>query len=285
VSRSLLFVPGDSERKFASACSSTADALILDLEDSVSPDQKGNALALTRQFLKSAPPAKDIWVRINALDSGRALEDLAGIVPLQPFGVVLPKCAGRAGLLQLAHYLDAIEACSGTPRGKTRILAIMTETAEAIFRAGEYKAVTERLWGLSWGAEDLAADIAAEDNRVAGRYTEPFRLARSLCLFAAAAARVRAVDTVCVDLNDADVLNDETCEARRDGFSAKMVIHPRHVNTVNDVFTPTEEQLRWAHSVVAAFDGSPNAGALNLDGKMIDMPHLRLARRLLGKEL
>lgn len=283
MTRSLLFVPGDSNRKFERACSSAADALILDLEDSVSPDEKASARALTREHLHK-DTAKQIWVRINALDTPHALEDLAAVVPRQPFGIVLPKCEGPADLLRAAHYLDALEVSAGVAYGNTQILAIMTETAASLFAAGQYADMTPRLWGLSWGAEDLAADIGAENNRVSGRYTEPFRLARSLCLFAASAARVRAIDTVCVELDDTGILTDETREARRDGFTGKMLIHPRHIDPVNEVFTPTEYQLSWARAVVAAFEAAPNTGALRLDGKMIDVPHLRLARRLLQQE-
>lgn len=284
MSRSLLFVPGDSSRKIERAGETAADALILDLEDSVSLEEKSTARHLCRGYLEHAGKAKQLWVRINALDTEHALDDLACVIPQQPYGILLPKCEGAADLLQASHYLDAFETSAGVPRGQTRILPIITETAASLFRAGEYKGVTSRLWGLSWGAEDLAADIAAQNNRVAARYTEPFRLARSLCLFAAATAGVRAIDTVCVDLDDTEVLIQETEEARRDGFSGKMLIHPRHVDPVNSVFSPSEEQLRWARAVVAAFDAAPSAGTLRLDGKMIDVPHLRLARRLLQKE-
>jgi citrate lyase subunit beta/citryl-CoA lyase len=221
---------------------------------------------------------------VNPLDSGLMLEDLAAVVACRPYGVMLPKCTGREALRQTAHYLDAFEAAAGLPVGNTRILPIATETAQALFGLDSYAGVTARLWGLSWGAEDLAANVGSLANRTGGRYTEPYRLARSLCLFAAAAAGVRAIDTVCVELNDATVLADETQEARRDGFVGKMLIHPRHIDTVNPVMTPSAEQLAWAQKVFDAFAANPGAGTLNLDGTMIDLPHLRLARRLLGKD-
>jgi citrate lyase subunit beta/citryl-CoA lyase len=284
MTRSLLFVPGDSGRKFGHAAASDADALILDLEDSVAPDQKPAARAQVRAMLERGAPDKQLWVRINALDGGDALADLAAAMPAAPYGIVLPKCAGREDMRQLAHYLDAFEAAAGAVPGATRILAIVTETAQSLFGLHDYRDATPRLWGLSWGGEDLAADVGALRNRDAGRYTEPFRLARSLCLRAAAAAGVRAIDTVCVDLDAPEALADEAREAYRDGFVGKMAIHPRHIGAINAALSPDEGQLQWARAVIAAFAAHPGAGTLRLDGKMIDRPHLRLARRLLGED-
>lgn len=284
MTRSLLFVPGDSGRKFDHAAASDADALILDLEDSVAPDQKPAARAQVRAMLERGAPGKQLWVRINALDGGDALADLAAAMPAAPYGIVLPKCAGRDDMRQLAHYLDAFEAAAGAVPGATRILAIVTETAQSLFGLHDYRDATPRLWGLSWGGEDLAADVGALRNRDAGRYTEPFRLARSLCLMAAAAAGVRAIDTVCVDLDAPEALADEAREAYRDGFVGKMAIHPRHIGAINAALSPDEGQLQWARAVIAAFAANPGAGTLRLDGKMIDRPHLRLARRLLGED-
>ncbi|MCW0210337.1 (3S)-malyl-CoA thioesterase [Achromobacter veterisilvae] len=284
MTRSLLFVPGDSGRKFDHAAASDADALILDLEDSVAPDQKPAARAQVRAMLERGAPGKQLWVRINALDGGDALADLAAAMPAAPYGIVLPKCAGREDMRQLAHYLDAFEAAAGAVPGATRILAIVTETAQSLFGLHDYRDATPRLWGLSWGGEDLAADVGALRNRDAGRYTEPFRLARSLCLMAAAAAGVRAIDTVCVDLDAPEALADEAREAYRDGFVGKMAIHPRHIGAINAALSPDEGQLQWARAVIAAFAAHPGAGTLRLDGKMIDRPHLRLARRLLGED-
>lgn len=284
MTRSLLFVPGDSARKFEHAAASAADALILDLEDSVAPDQKAEARAQVRAMLERGAAGKSLWVRINALDSGAALADLAAVMPAAPCGIVLPKCRSREDMRQLAHYLDAFEAAAGAAAGATRILAIVTETAQSLFGLHDYRDATARLWGLSWGGEDLAADVGALRNRDAGRYTEPFRLARSLCLMAAAAAGVRAIDTVCVELDAPDVLADESREAFRDGFVGKMAIHPRHVDAVNAALTPDAQQLQWARAVIDAFAQHPGAGTLRLDGKMIDRPHLRLARRLLGED-
>ncbi|ETF01254.1 citrate lyase [Advenella kashmirensis W13003] len=282
--RSLLFVPADSEHKMTRALASQADALIFDLEDSVAFDRKCLARALVQQVIAGAKTDKQLWIRINALHTGHALDDLAAVVALQPFGIVLPKCEGSAILRQISHYLDAFERIADVAVGQTKILPIITETARALMAVNDYVNVTPRLWGVSWGAEDLSADIGSHINRVDGRYTELFRMARSMCLVAAAAADVLAIDTVCVDLDDSDILSSETQEAVNDGFTAKMLIHPRHIETVNRIFSPSPQQLQWAHSVVAAFEENPLAGTLNLNGKMIDQPHLRLAQRLLDKE-
>lgn len=281
MSRSFLFVPGDSLHKFERAKTSGADALILDLEDSVAAPEKAAARSLVRQMLEHLPTTQQGWVRVNALDSGLMLEDLRCVVPARPFGVVLPKCTGAATLLQVSHYLDALEAASDVPHGSTRILVIATETASAMFGLGSYSGVTSRLWGISWGAEDLAADVGSLINRVEGRYTEPYRHARSMCLYAASAARVRAIDTVCVELDEPARLQAEAQEAFRDGFAGKLAIHPRHVDAINQALTPVAAQLEWAKQVVEAFAKNPELSAFNLSGQMIDQPHLRLARRLL----
>lgn len=292
MARSMLFVPGDSMRKFDHACASAADALILDLEDSVAPEQKPAARMLVQTMLAHAPANKQIWVRVNALGSTDLLADLVAAIPARPlaptatlpWGIVLPKCRGRADLQQLSHYLDALEAAAGAEPGAIRILAIATETAQSLFGLPDYRGATARLWGISWGAEDLAADLGALGNRSAGRHTEPFRLARSLCLMAAAAAGVRAIDTVHVDLAESAQLADEAGEAFRDGFTGKMAIHPKHLETIHAQFSPSSAQQQWAHGVIRAFAANPLAGALRLDGKMVDRPHLRMAQRLLGKD-
>jgi citrate lyase subunit beta / citryl-CoA lyase len=281
MSRSFLFVPGDSRRKFDRAATTAADALILDLEDSVAELQKSAARSLVCQMLEEAPESKQIWVRVNALDSSHLLQDLTAIIPGRPFGIVLPKCEGRAMLLQVAHYLDAFEAQANILHGSTQILLIGTETAQSVFGLASYNGVTPRLWGISWGAEDLAADVGSLSNRHEGRYTEPYRMARSLCLYAAAAASVRAIDTVCMELDDPLIIETESHEAYRDGFVGKLAIHPKTIEAINTAFTPDATHLIWARKVLNAFVGNPGSGAFALDGKMIDRPHLRLAQRLL----
>ncbi len=283
--RSLLFVPGDSPRKFASAMRSAADALIIDLEDAVAPAQKVQARVDTAAMLRApeaADSAKVLFVRVNALDTGLTLADLAAVMPAAPFGVVLPKCRHGQDVHTLALYLDAFEAASGVAPGTTKILAIATETAGSLFGLGSYAPAHPRLWGLMWGGEDLAASLGATANQAQGQWTDPYRLARSLCLAGAAAAGVEAVDTVAVDIRNLESVQTQAREARRDGFSAKAVIHPSHVEPVNQAFTPTPDERAWAERIVAAFASQPEAGVVQLDGKMIDKPHLRAAHRILG---
>lgn len=280
--RSFLFVPGDSVRKFDSAKKTAADALILDLEDSVVPDQKTAARGITRQMLDSRNATQKIYIRVNALDTGLTLGDLAAVMPGRPDGIVLPKCAGAADVNHLAMYLDAFEAASGLDHGSTRIVVVATETAYAVTKLFNFEGASPRLWGMMWGAEDLAASLGASRNRTGGRFHGPFLLARDLCLIAAAAAGVVAVDTVATDIDDLAALKDEAIAARQDGFLAKAVIHPKHVDVVNAAFMPTPEEVAWSRKIVQAFADNPNSGAVKVDGKMIDKPHLRAAMKILA---
>ena len=280
--RSMLFVPGDSERKFARAAVGPADALILDLEDSVVSARKAEARRATAGML-AAPRGRQLrYVRVNALDTGLMLSDLAAVMPARPDGVVLPKCDGGAQVRQVSIWLDAFDAAAGLPPGGTRILVIATETAGSLFGLGTYGEAGPRLSGLTWGAEDLSASLGASANRVDGQWLAPFRLARDLCLAGAAAAGVPAFDTVHVDIEDLAGLEADAREAKRDGFSGKIAIHPKQVEAINAAFTPAEDELDWARRVVAAFAADGGAGVLRLDGKMLDRPHLRLAERLLA---
>ncbi|HYP82601.1 CoA ester lyase [Variovorax sp.] len=278
---SMLFVPGIARDKFVKACQSEAGALILDLEDSVAGDRKADARAAVVDMLRQGSGRQTLWVRVNPQASGLLLQDLAAVLPARPFGIMLPKCCGRESLLQVAAYLDALEVAHGIEPGQTRLLPIVTETAASLFRLGELAGATPRLWGMAWGAEDLATDVGSLSNADAQGYTEPFRLARSLCLFAAAAAGVRPVDTVCVALRDEARVLKESQDACRDGFVAKMAIHPAQLAPINEGFTPSPERVEWARRVVAAFQANPGLAAHQLDGKMIDEPHLKLARRIL----
>ncbi|HEY0294994.1 MAG TPA: CoA ester lyase [Bordetella sp.] len=281
--KSFLFVPGDSGRKFEKASQGAADALILDLEDSVAADAKPQARQATAAMLRQPRGSQRRYVRVNALDTGMTLADLAAVMPAAPDGIVLPKCRGGDDVRLLAHYLDAFEAAHGLAGGGTRIIAIATETAESVFGLGSYRGCSERLWGLMWGAEDLSASLASSANRVDGAYTGPYVMARNLCLMGAAAAEVAAIDTVYVDIEDVAGLGEEARQARRDGFAAKAVIHPRHVDAVNQAFTPTPEETAWARTIVAAFAAAPGAGVFKLNGQMIDKPHLRRAQAILGQ--
>lgn len=283
--RSLLFVPGDDERKIAKGLASAADALILDLEDAVAPARKGAARELCAKTIVSAKTSKKLFVRINGLDTGETLSDLAAIVVARPFGVVLPKCRGGEDVRALAHHLGEFEVKSGITPGQTRILPIATENGASMFGLGTYAEPSlPRLCGLMWGGEDLAADLGAMRNRASdGLYTAPFRLARSLCLYGAAAASVVAIDAVFTDFRDIDGVKKEAEEGLRDGFSGKAAIHPGQVEVINAAFTPTAADIEQARRIIAAFEVSAATGVASLDGKMLDRPHLRSAQRVLER--
>ncbi len=283
--RSLLFVPGDDERKIAKGLASAADALILDLEDAVAPPRKAVARALCAATLAAATARMKLWVRINALDTAAALLDLAAVVKARPFGIMLPKCRGAEDVRQVAHYLAALEARDGVAAGTTRILPIVTETGSSLLGLSSYESPSlPRLHGMLWGGEDLAADLGAATNRDEdGRYAAPYQLARSLCLFAAASASVIAVDAVYTHFRDAAGLKQEALAALRSGFSAKAAIHPDQIDIINEAFTPTAVDVAAARQVMAAFDASPGAGVVAVDGKMLDRPHYRTAQRVLAR--
>ena len=280
--RSLLFVPGDSARKFEKARQTPADALILDLEDSVSADRKDESRGVVRQMLGAERTGQEIYVRVNALDTGRSLDDLAAALPGRPDAIMLPKCESAEQVRKVAGWLDGIEAALGLSVGATRIIAIATETAASIFGLGGYAGVSPRLVGLMWGAEDLAASLGATQNAGAEGFYSPYRLARDLCLMGAKAAGVAAIDTVYTRIDDIEGLTREAEAARRDGFSAKAVIHPKHVAPVNAAFAPTDAELAWAAQVIEAFAGDRAAGVVKIDGMMIDKPHLRAAEKILA---
>jgi citrate lyase subunit beta/citryl-CoA lyase len=285
--RSLLFVPGDSAHKLARALESGADALIIDLEDSVAPAAKAEARATAAAFIDEARRFDDriqLWVRINAFDTGLSDDDLAAVIPAEPHGVMLPKSASGMDVTDLDNRISVQEARSGLDDGTTGIIVIATETARSIFGLGSYGGASPRLRGLAWGAEDLAAAISAESNRFADfSYTPPFRLARELALFAAVAAQAAPIDTVFTAYKDLDGLQKEAEAARRDGFTAKLAVHPAQVAVINAVFTPGAEAIAHARAVVAAFEDNPEAGVVGLDGQMLDRPHLVRALNLLER--
>lgn len=279
MSRSFLFVPADSARKMAKALDAGADALILDLEDSVSAGAKPDARVLAAEWLVGK---MDVWVRINPIDTDDAEADLEAVMPAAPAGIMLPKPRSAADVKQLAARLDRLEAQHGIASGSTRIVALCTERPEALFTLHGYIGATPRLAGLSWGAEDLSAAVGASANRdTAGNWLPQFELARSLCLFAAAAAGVAAIDTVFTNFRDLAGLARYAANARRDGFSGMLAIHPAQVETINAAFTPGPDEIRQARRIVAAFENAPGAGTIGLDGRMIDRPHLLQAQRLL----
>jgi citrate lyase subunit beta / citryl-CoA lyase len=280
--RSLLFIPADSERKLARGLESGADALILDLEDSVAAANRSTARHLARRFLDTHGSDRiRRYVRINPLASGLALDDLAATVGGRPDGILVPKCVPE-DVRTAEHYLSAFETAAGAPVGATRIIAIASETPAAVFQFGNYAGISSRLEALTWGAEDLSACLGGNNRTLAGDYDGPYKLARSLCLLGAAAAGVVALDTIYTDFRDDEGLRAECAAARRSGFAGKMAIHPAQLSAINAAFSTSADERQWAERVVAAFAADPQSGTLALDGKMIDRPHLVLARRLLG---
>lgn len=288
--RSWLFIPGDSEKKIAKAAASGADAVILDLEDSVAPQNKADARKRVADVLATAPRgdgAPQYWVRVNPLDSGQMLEDLAGIMPARPAGLLQPKVNGPDCVRQLGHYLDAFEAMGGGAASPpaTRILPIATETAIAPFHLGGFaKAGLARLAGLTWGAEDLATAIGASGNRDPdGQWGFTFRMARALCLLAAHASGVQAVETLHADFRDEEGLRAACQLARAEGFTGRLAIHPAQVAIINAAFLPSADEVVHAQRVVDAFAANPGVGTVGLDGKMVDIPHLKQAERVLAQ--
>jgi len=285
--RSLLFVPADSAKKLDKAMTSGADAVIVDLEDSIAFDGKARARQSAAAFLKetvAAAARPTLLVRVNGLHTGLTDDDLDAVAPARPDAIMLPKAVGGASVVHADAKLAVREAKGGLPDGHIKIVALATETAAALFRAGTYAGASKRLSALTWGAEDLSVELGAETNRdSAGRFLDPYRLARALCLAGAAAAEVPAIDTVYVDFRNTDGLHRECEEARRDGFSGKMAIHPAQVPIINELFTPTPEAIARAQAIVDAFAANPGAGTVGVGGVMADQPHLLRARRLLER--
>jgi citrate lyase subunit beta/citryl-CoA lyase len=284
--RSLLFVPADGGSKLDKAVASGADGVIVDLEDSIAPERKEAARKLALEFLKGLKDKKDrprLLVRINGLDTGMTDADLDAIVPGAPDAVLFPKAEGGATVTHLDAKLTAREAIAGLPEGSIKILAQTVESAMGLFTAGSYKNCSPRLIGMTWGPEDLSSELGAEANREAdGTLTEPYRIARAMCLYGAAAAKVPAIETIHVDFRNADVLRKDTELARRDGFAGRLAIHPAQIPVINEVFTPSAAQIEKAKAIVAAFAAKPGAGTVGIDGKMYDRPHLVRAQALLA---
>jgi citrate lyase subunit beta/citryl-CoA lyase len=286
VLRSLLFIPGDSEKKLGNGDRAGADALILDLEDSVLPQNKAHARGLTVEYLKARPKigrSAELWVRINSLDSALALADLSAVVAAAPDGVMLPKADGPADVARLSFYLEALEAQAGIAIGSTRVLPVATETAAAPFNLGGYSAARlSRLAGLTWGSEDLATALGASTNRDgSGEWAFTYRIVRSLTLMGARAAGVQPIDTLYADFRDEKGLYAASRASRAEGFTGRLAIHPAQVAAINESYMPSAEEVAHARRVVAAFETSPGSGAVGLDGKMIDIPHLKQAQALI----
>lgn len=284
--RSWLFVPGDSDRKLAKIGDCGADVVILDLEDSVAPEQKPAARGRVFEYLRAhaAQSGPQLWVRINPLDSALAEDDLAAVTPAGPAGIVQPKTRSPEDAVALGHRLDELEHGHGLRPNSIRILPIATETPAALFAMGGYAQVGPRLAGLTWGAEDLSTVMGATATRERdGTWTSPFEFVRSLCLFGAGAAGVAAIDTLHANFRDRDGLKASCERARRDGFTGKLAIHPDQVPAINEGFAPTADELAQARRIVELFGAHPGAAALSLDGRMVDIPHLRLAEKTLAR--
>lgn len=279
--RSLLFVPGDRPDRFAKASTSGADAIIIDLEDSVAVDRKVDAREATAEYLSGDRPVP-VFVRVNPQDSHLTHDDLASVLPFLPDAIVLPKAEGARSINWLRGQAAAV---ADSQDGEAPpILPIATETPGAVFDLGTLREVAHYLIGVSWGAEDLPAAVGASTSREAdGSYTAPYEMVRSLTLFAAHAAGVAAIDTVFPNIRDEDGLADYVGRAARDGFTGMLAIHPSQVAAINAGFTPSPDQLAYARSVVDAFAANPGAGVLQLDGKMIDAPHLKAALSILAR--
>ncbi|MBT8077243.1 MAG: CoA ester lyase [Gammaproteobacteria bacterium] len=279
VSRSFLFVPADSERKLQKADACPADALIVDLEDSVAAARRPRAREMALDFMQGRENA---WLRINPLDTEDALADLRAVMPAAPCGICLPKPRGARDSIQLGKLLDVLEQEHDIDAGRTAIMPVATERPEALFSLQDYARGIPRLVALTWGAEDLSTALGASANKDRqGSWLAPYEVARSLVLFAAASAEVTAVDTVFTDFRDSKGLQRFAERARRDGFGGMLAIHPAQIDVINSAMTPSREEIERARHIVALFAASDDAGVVALDGEMIDRPHLVQAQRIL----
>jgi citrate lyase subunit beta / citryl-CoA lyase len=279
--RSLLFVPGDRPERFSKAVAAGAEAVILDLEDSVTAATRPQARLNAAAFLRDAERSLPVWVRINPVQSEDALPDLAAVVGVRPDGIVLPKARTGADLHRLDHWLEALETQDGHAPGSIKVIALITETAQAMLSGSTFAQPPARVIGYTWGAEDLAADVGASANRTAeGEFEFTFRLARAQCLLAAAAAGIDAYDTTDTEFRDTAAIERRAQAARRDGFVGKLAIHPAQLAPIHAAFAPTADEIAWARKVIALMSGA--SGAVALDGRMIDRPHVQQAERILA---
>lgn len=284
--RSILFVPGDSDRKIQKGLGTAADALILDLEDSVTPDNKPAARERVAELLSATDTgfSGQLWVRVNPPATPFYLDDVAAVVRHRPAGILLPKSTGPEDVQRLSDQLDILEAREGVEIGTIRILPVVTETAQAPFAIGRYApANLQRLMGLTWGAEDLSAALGASENTdEIGQWAFTYRMVRSLCLLGAKACNVQAIETLYVAFRDAEGCLKSSRASRREGFTGRFAIHPDQVDPINEGYTPDAEDVAFSRRIVAAFDAAPGAGTVGLDGMMLDIPHLNRARFVLA---
>jgi citrate lyase subunit beta / citryl-CoA lyase len=282
--RSLLFVPGDSAKKFARASTSGADVLILDLEDAVAPSMKEAARRIVAGWVDTADGlTSKLFVRVNPLETGLTLGDLASVVRPGLAGILAPKVNGAQDVATIAAMLDRLEADAGMAAGSVKIMVVATETPLAMFHLGSYTPPHPRLIAMTWGAEDLSAALGATANKEAdGNWTFPYQVARAHCLFAAGAAGVFPVDTLYADFRDTAGLEVDCRRARRDGFLGRIAIHPDQVETINRCFSPSEDDIAHARRIVELFAAQPDVGTIGIDGKMYDIPHLKAAHKVLA---
>jgi citrate lyase subunit beta/citryl-CoA lyase len=280
--RSWLFAPGDSEKKMTKAMEGPTDIVLIDLEDAVATENKLAARGSVHDFIKANPEQRHrLWVRINPFDGPYTLGDLAAVIPANPGGIMLPKVYGRQEVEKLDHVLSALEVVNGIEEGSTPVIVLITETAEAMFKTGDYKGAP-RVVALTWGAEDLADSIGANSNKNPdGSYTFTYELARSLTVLGAAAAGVTPIETISADFKDLEALRRRAESVRRDGFRGMLAIHPAQIEVINQAFTPTEEEIAEAQEIVDIFAANPGVGAIGWKGGMLDRPYLARAERLL----
>jgi citrate lyase subunit beta/citryl-CoA lyase len=281
--RSMLFVPGDRPERFAKALASGADAVICDLEDAVTPVTRPQARLNVADLLRTTGRSIPLWVRINPVQTDDALPDLAAVAAARPDGIVLPKARSGADLHRLDHWLEALEVQHGLAYGSIKVLALITETANAVLSGASFTTPPARVIGYTWGAEDLAADVGASANRTAdGEFEFTFRLARSSCLLMAAAAGIAAYDTTDIEFRDLAAVERRAQASRRDGFVGKLAIHPAQLAAIHAAFTPTSDEVTWARRVIELMSAEGGQGAVALNGRMIDRPHVRQAERILA---
>ncbi len=281
--RSWLFAPGDSERKMTKASDSAADIVLLDLEDSVSPENKPAARKAVADFLKTREDKHRIWVRVNPLRSGEIEADLDAIMGAAPGGLFLPKAEGKADVEALDAMLTIREAEYGIQNRSTHVAALVTETPKAMFHCGDYEGAP-RLIAMSWGAEDLSSALGSRvQHQADGSYMPMYEMARNLCLLGAVAAGCAPIETVMPEFRDLDKLRERALMVRGQGYRGMLAIHPAQVDVINEAFTPSAEEIAHARAIVQAFADNPGAGAVGLDGQMLDRPHLALAERLLAE--
>lgn len=284
--RSFLFVPADSDKKINKAMQTAADALVLDLEDSVMPSRKALARDTVKELLKSAPAdyRGSLWVRINPLTTDFAIDDLCAVVGPNLAGILLPKCAGPHDVTTATNYIDALARKAGLEEDSIGILAVATETAASPFALGDYHQNSlPRLWGLTWGAEDLSSAIGAATNKSSdGNWAFTYRMVRSQCLLAAKASNVQCVETLYADYKNSEGLLSASIEARREGFTGRFAIHPAQVDPINEAFMPSGSEVEFANRVIRVFAEAGEAGTVGLDGQMLDIPHLVQAQKVLA---